>query len=84
MLLQTELQWGLYAFVFVAMMYFLPALNLKHTWRLGLSGKVPTSDARGGNTPPHTHTQLLHKQGTSKARVKQRYKDKEQPVFIVC
>ena len=26
-LLQTELQWGLYACVFVAMMYLLPALS---------------------------------------------------------
>ena len=28
--------------------------------------------------------QLLHKQGISKARAKQRYKDKGPPMFIVC
>lgn len=68
-LLQTEPQCSLYACVFVAMMYLLPAVSLKHMWRLGLSGRVPTSDARGGNTsPPPTHT-LLHKQGTSKTKV---------------
>lgn len=70
MLLQAELQWVLYAFVFVAMMYLLPALNLKHMWRLGLSGRVPTSDAQGGNTrPPPTVTQARHKQSQSKTKV---------------
>lgn len=67
-LLQTELQWGLYACVFVVMMYLLPALSLK--LGLGLSGRVLTSDARGRNTrSPTTVTQARHKQSQSKTKV---------------